>query len=503
MKHTDLKLAIHALLDGSISEEDLVTLEHELAHNEDARKLYIECSEIHSLLEEKTTSSPTVKNVVPIERIIRRQKLRNMRVAAFAAAALVIIGLVVMQFFMVDERPPTLTFATAPGTQFKLSHSKANSTSAGMTMEKGSRLQLSQGTVELTFTSGVRSIIMAPADITLHQDDTLFMNQGTAWFQVPQKAIGFTVKTKELHVIDLGTEFGVISKPDVHDEVHVFKGKVKATAQGLRKASVDLIAGQARRTDPVGRLIKCPSAISQFTTSLPHSLPHLHWSFDGDTPFSPTVYLLAPHKPVTTQPVQSDSRPATQRLVQGKNGNALFFNGAGDHLKTNWPGILGNTPRTVACWIKIHPNNPKGWGPIVEWGDTNNNGYWRLRLVNKQNKAVLRLGLGRNWYDGSINLADGQWHHIVCVDRGQISQPNQPSIKFYVDGVEEPATRQVKPLAEQPRNTQFNLPLILGRHHALQAADVSLHGTIDDLFIFQGELPVEQIHQLRTSKGSH
>jgi hypothetical protein len=285
----ELNRLIQELLDGTISPQDLPLLETELASNESARELYLDTVEIHSLLDARVSVHSLKTNVVPIERIIRCQKRKAFRIAVLSAAALLILGLITMQLFMVKERPPTLTFETAPGTQFDITHSMTGDDAPiGMTMEKGSRLMLSHGTVELSFGTGVKSIVIAPADMTLHDDNKLYLNQGTAWFHVPEGAEGFQVTTDDLDIVDLGTEFGVIATPNDHDELHVFKGKVKVAALRVRKESNTLTAGQARRIDPIGRLVSVKPEIKKFLTVLPTSLP----AYSGPMEFTDGTHSL-------------------------------------------------------------------------------------------------------------------------------------------------------------------------------------------------------------------
>lgn len=289
MNQEEFHQALSRLADRDISPELFQKLEEHLLESEEARNDYREFMHLQSLIGLEINVHHGQQKVVPIERIISRQKRRTLKIAVFSAAAILILGLVTMQLFMVKERPPTLAFETAPGTQFNITHSMTGDDAPiGMTMEKGSRLMLTSGTVELSFGTGVKAIVIAPADMTLHDDNKLYLNQGTAWFQVPKGAEGFTVKTKELNIVDLGTEFGVIATPDDHDALHVFKGKVKVTALRVRKESDTLTAGQACRIDPIGRLVSVKPEIKKFLTVLPTSLP----AYSGPMEFTDGTHSL-------------------------------------------------------------------------------------------------------------------------------------------------------------------------------------------------------------------
>ena len=175
-----------------------------------------------------------------------------------------------------EDSSPLVSFDPSPGTQFTLTHASEADLPKETCLQAGSQLQLSQGTVELSFQSGVRSIITAPADLTLHNGNTLILNTGAAWFQVPESAVGFTVRTKELKVVDLGTEFGVIAKLGGHDEVHVFKGEVEASTPGAQKKSTKLVAGEARRSDSTDGLAVIKPRNKSFLMKRPTSLAAYH-----------------------------------------------------------------------------------------------------------------------------------------------------------------------------------------------------------------------------------
>ena len=106
MKENELNSAIQELLDGTISTSDLEILQNELESSEQARELYLDCAEIHSFLAQSEQAVVQhADNVVPMERIVRRQKRKAFRIAAISAAAVLLIGLITMQLFFIKETP--------------------------------------------------------------------------------------------------------------------------------------------------------------------------------------------------------------------------------------------------------------------------------------------------------------------------------------------------------------------------------------------------------------
>ena len=54
-------------------------------------------------------------------------------------------------------------------------------------LDQGSRLTVSQGTVALTFASGVHSVLVAPSSIVVQDAASLLMNEGEAWIHVADR----------------------------------------------------------------------------------------------------------------------------------------------------------------------------------------------------------------------------------------------------------------------------------------------------------------------------
>ena len=110
--------------------------------------------------------------------------------------------------------------------------------------------------------------------------------------------------------------------------------------------------------------------------------------------------------------------------VVGKVNSAIKFDGDGDFINIG-PNSLNITNLiTVAAWIKVSAFD-KTSQAIVTKGDTS----WRLqRSVNTNFMEFDCNGVGS--VVGSINVNDGQWHHIAGV------YSSKPPIKLYlyVDG---------------------------------------------------------------------
>lgn len=486
---------IQELLEGSISPQELAVLETELRESEHARELLIECSEIHSMLEQQVVNVPAISNVIPIEIIIARQKKRTaFRSSLVAVAVLALLG-IFLRLVLVPEQEPMLSYRISEGTIFEMTHADSEDPPEGMVMKKGSHMKLVQGTVELTLASGVKSIVQAPADFTLHEEKKLYLDHGTAWFEVAEEGKGFVVQTPTLTVTDYGTEFGIISGHNQYDEVHLLKGKIEVVSRHSLKKSETLSGATARMTGAAGRLKKIELQPKTFMKVLPKGLPHLYWSFDEG--FQPEGDHVAVEK-IEAEAVSSP------KLIAGKIGKALSLSGDGQHIATNWQGISGNRPRTVAFWIHLGEKAkgfPGNGSAIIGWGNpSERNAKWKVHTAsdNPDGRIFPRVSFGTDWFDGSTPLDDGKWHHFVTVYRGHTLENGLPDFSIYIDGREEPLRK--RSLLAPPKNVYTETedinskPLTIGK--GISAGNATFEGTIDELYIYDGALLEEDVQQL-------
>ncbi|NWK55861.1 FecR domain-containing protein [Verrucomicrobiaceae bacterium N1E253] len=511
-KGDEMDLLASEWMDGVLEDEGKQKLQEMLRQSSDLRKRFLDLVHTDTLAEQALKSEQLIADpVLPVDTILVEQRRHSVKIALLAAAAVVLMGVMLLSLFLAPEREPgQLAFRVSEGSRFTLTHdSTHDELPKGQTLVEGSRLELSQGSVELRFASGVRSVIMAPADVVLRHEGLLSLDRGTAWFDVPENAKGFTVQTTQMKVVDLGTQFGVSSQPGEElDQVHVFKGKVKALARRGQREEVLLEAGQARELEPTGRMKMVDCHPDQFLDSLPKTLPYLHWSFDSLE--DDVLQVGGTHPEVSGLQTRLYSPDGGAQLVPGKSGQALYLDGEESYVVTNWEGFDGDRPRTMAFWLKV-PELPKGknnYG-LVGWGDNRfPGGKWALS-VRRSGKAKygdtvqLLLNLGKGMVTVANGLESGRWHHVALSYSGALDQDDEFAfVQAYVDG-ERVQTQAAGIEVDRKINTTIHSkssqPLVMGvrvRKDKNIAERRYFKGMMDELYIFDGSLDDVQIRSL-------
>lgn len=345
MNQRELEHHLQELFDGRLEGQAFDYLQQTLRTDPAAREAYREYLHLHHALEFRT-KGVNLLNVVPMDRVVERRQRRAIRIAGLAAAAVLMIGALVMTLIATHTPQPTLVVNTAPGGDITISHAHTGEDAPeGLVLEPGSRLKVITGMVELKFSSGVRGIVRGPADLTLQREDLLELTNGTVWFAVPKKAIGFTVNTPDLVLTDLGTEFGIMSEPNFLDEVHVFDGKVKILSRnGLKKLEI-LNAGQARYAGSDGHWKATPLRRDHFLDTLPvkktepavvstEESSNEEFSYTNDVSDTDLLHGL---KPVTSGwKLENEAHP--NELTDGIHG-ARFNEVPGDPAQGAWTTV--------------------------------------------------------------------------------------------------------------------------------------------------------------------
>ncbi len=122
----------------------------------------------------------------------------------------------------------------------------------GDTLNRGQRVELESGAVQLTLVSGVRVALEGPASFEVTDAMNTKLEAGKLLARVPSESVGFKVKTPSAVVVDRGTEFGVLVAEDgSRTEVQVNEGAVDAALAVSHQQDQPrrLVAGKALRVE--------------------------------------------------------------------------------------------------------------------------------------------------------------------------------------------------------------------------------------------------------------
>lgn len=501
MKRMEFEQLAQRVLEGLGTAEEVGRLEVELQRDGELRRVYRETFLMDEMLEQAAVEGDAVplQPVVPVEALLRRQRRKAVSVAVAAAAALVLAVGLGLHFIWLDPAPMLSTQA-APNTIWDVRSAEGKSAEAG-DLKAGDEIRVQAGTVELEFSSGVRGIVQGPARMVVDGADRLSLSYGTGRFQVPKGAEGFKVRSRRLDVVDLGTDFGMVipEKATLAPEVHVFQGRVRASAVGGVAETREFVGGDAARVGVTGRFEMIEPDRGRFFTELPDDLPYLRLGFEpveggrfgvmGNHPAVSEIHASGEGKVITTD---------------GIRGRAVRFGKPGSRITTDWKGTLGDAPRTMAAWIRLPQGKPhRRYQTLAGWGDPTIGFAGKCELLvirpGRRSGSFARLSFDQFLFTGTTDLADGRWHHVAAVyDGGRGSGEVKDRVRLYVDGVKEPLhprLTEVTSLPKEPQTREGGFPLVIGD---LPVRDEvrTFQGEIDEVVIFEAALDEDRIRQL-------
>jgi hypothetical protein len=120
--------------------------------------------------------------------------------------------------------------------------------------------------------------------------------------------------------------------------------------------------------------------------------------------------------------------------VDGKFGRALEFDGTGRDklIINNYFGIGGADTRTIVFWWKSSATSRHSW---LKWGINSATEKYSIRgdIDQIPGKVILRVDVNGGSRFGTIDVCDGEWHHIAVVL--PVDSNSVGDHLFYVDGV--------------------------------------------------------------------
>lgn len=366
------------------------------------------------------------------------------------------------------------------------------------------RLRLAQGSLGVAYGAGVELVIEAPAEFECRQADLLVLHAGRLAAHVAPAGAGFTVETSNGRAVDLGTRFAIDAEPNTPAEVHVFEGKVEASARKQSAAVRTLGAGEAAELAP--GVANCslrnaafvqPEELPDVIAALKSGQPERWRQWRERTASDASTILYASLEP--------------DRLAHGVNGDRLIRQGA-RAVSGRWPGKQcleflqkGDAVRldvggekawpqvTLMAWVRLDRMgepyqslyHTDGWSSgkagQIHWMITDKGA---MRLAIRDNSRVGHSKDAKSGWPDSDSLPGilperGRWVHLAATYDSTAGR-----VRFYFDGG--PAGEVVQELA---------YPALLGpaRVGNWDMTDRKLSGRVDEFVMIGRALSEAEI----------
>ncbi len=331
-------------------------------------------------------------------------------------------------------------------------------------------LELKRGLAEIRFASGAAVILQGPVECVLESPSHLTLRRGRISAKVPVEAIGFTVRTDQATVVDLGTEFAVSSAGNGATDVHVFRGQVALGTSFGRQPDRQLLgAGAARRVEVDGSRVESirsdelafvrPREFEARIKALDNSPYHRWLAASYQLRREPALVLYYTWDGAVDDPQRAiNGAGATAGKLDGLLGNgrdpdtcpqwvspgrwpqqrALRFDASRrQHLRVPHSNELNITQAlTIAAWIRPNTALLQATGAIATKrtvsGDTAQPNY-ELALIREQDeRGEVQCGLcfrsgSRRVASAGMPVVPGRWMHVAAVANGG-------QCVLYVDG---------------------------------------------------------------------
>jgi hypothetical protein len=122
---------------------------------------------------------------------------------------------------------------------------------ANTPLRVGQKIELASGQVEIYFASGARVWLYGPAIFEIEDNNTGFLTIGHATARAEEAtAAGFTIRSRTLTVMDMGTEFDFLAAADGRSQVAVKAGAVRVQYEKEGRALPLLGEGSSVAVEP-------------------------------------------------------------------------------------------------------------------------------------------------------------------------------------------------------------------------------------------------------------
>ncbi len=379
-----------------------------------------------------------------IERPVLLAKAERPSPLAIAAAAAAIIFLVVyIKFNPLTPSPRAALLADTYKCEWTGDVQNLNQ---GDNIYLNEVITLANGIIELKTDRNVSIVMEAPARFQFKTQSELTLSYGKMYSKVQKEGTGFTVKTPNAMIVDLGTEFSInVDRYLRSTEVQMYKGSAVISNSKDDSSREILKAGIAKSVDNFGVMEDIPfiqnsvmdRPLSSYEKQIEISNVSTYYTFNDKASWV-NRYLssfdLKDHIEYTNVLFQQFANNNKAGIADSSAYFSPDIDNPGYVIFDKIP-VYEENSFTVALWFKTdidaNPQDNKQFiasrfMPVGQKG-------WRMGLLD--NKPFVRLSghvdgeLIQLWYTSDITIDDNNWHSIaMVVDR------NTGTFKGYLDG---------------------------------------------------------------------
>lgn len=446
-------------------------------------------------------------------------RISKFNIFATVSSAAAILLIVLGSWFLKSESPRPVASITS-----SIDASWVNSNGTNKVGKRlwndGGWYQLTQGMAEVTFDGGAKVLVESPSQFkVLNENEMSFQGMLTA--EVPVSAYGFTVNTANSKVVDLGTEFGLVSSVTNGTEVHVRKGKVQIAqaAPDIRNPLIQLIeAGQGGRISSSGTLSRIEYEKDKFYWDMPSPYeyavkktnPVYYWRFDR----GPDGILRNEMAP---QAEPGDSLAGRLDFDNGPTiggdqpNRALCFSGSKDNyvvIYDNPRDYAGANGLSIVMWI--HPAVSKAQDIIVHRKKNASSIHTDEITLTEDNRVGFYVfcppELPQPWpYEVRITgyhlvlsnpIPLNQWTHVAA------TYTNSDRMNLYINGQLEASRKLSGSVQKYPEIDCWYIGSEWQDFEKeIKVKPRSFIGSVDEISRYNRELSAEEIRMLYESAG--
>jgi len=261
---------ITALHEKWITEEEAARLEEYVCRDEEACRLYVQCTHLYANLRWREMQEPenpqaplragAEPNRSPVLGFLGDAfqagmdfLSRGLVVSLLLSIGLPGVLLLILMVHLSREPVPKAVARVVRTHQCVLARDSAP-LAAGVDLYPGQHVHLSRGLAEVRFGDRSRVVLQGPCEFEARSPRAGFLGAGSLVARVPKGAEGFAIRTPAATVVDLGTEFGVrVPDSGAAAEVQVFRGAIaletEPQAVGTPPTQRRVTAGHAARVE--------------------------------------------------------------------------------------------------------------------------------------------------------------------------------------------------------------------------------------------------------------